>query len=470
MTALSMIVTKAGRAALVNAEHNGTAKLQIAEIGITATSFVPGEDMTALPGEIKRIATIAGEVVAPDTLHVTIRDDGPDVYTVRGIGYWLSNGVLFAVYGQLDPILQKSAQAMLLLSADTVFTSIKVTSLTFGDASFTNPPASTERQGVVELATVLEAQAGKDASRAVTPAGLSATIAQAISTHKADADPHAAYVKRSGDSMGPLSSAADKPNISYTGPGLEVREAGRVANTKGNDISYAPKLVFNWESTTAVQLRMTDKGTLELVDGSGTAHGTFQSGTINATQALTVAGQTVWHGGNFNPADKVNGSGIRLNWSGYGGQPNWVFGGNSSDNVVVYNPSNFNVNYANSANYASTAGNANALSGVPLRFADNGAAQPYYLWGTYVGDGRVNEFTLFTRSNLAVGSAVSAIYASQLTGQGLQDGGVGSYWLNKNHTTSERAGAWQSRGSAYEYGSGTDGNIGTRVALWQRVA
>ncbi|MFJ2989895.1 hypothetical protein ACIPF8_18665 [Collimonas sp. NPDC087041] len=279
------------------------------------------------------------------------------------------------------------------------------------------------------------------------------------------------FVKRAGDSMGPLSSAADKPNISYAGSSVEVREAGRVTNTKGNDISYAPKLVFNWDSYTAVQLRMTDKGMLELVDGSGTAHGSFQSGTINAAKALTVAGQAVWYAGNFNPADKVSGSSnIRLNWAGNGGQPTWVFGGNAAENVNVYNPANFNVNYANSANYASTAGNANALSGVPVRFADNGAAQPYYVWGTYVGDGRVNEFTLFPRNNLAVSSAVSAVYASQLTGQGLQDGGVGSYWLNKNHTTPERAGAWQLRGSAYEYGSGTDGGIGTRIALWQRVA
>lgn len=194
MTGLHIITTKAGRAALVNAEHNGTAPLTIAEIGLTAAVFTANEDMTTLPDEIKRIATIAGEVVAPDTIHVTIRDDGADTYTVRGIGYWLSNGVLLGVYSQPDPILQKSTQSMLLLAADTVFTTINATLLTFGDANFTNPPATVDRQGVVELATVDETTAGKDATRAVTPAGLTPAMAQAIANHMAAVDPHQQYL------------------------------------------------------------------------------------------------------------------------------------------------------------------------------------------------------------------------------------------------------------------------------------
>ena len=38
-----------------------------------------------------------------------------------------------------------------------------------------------------------------------------------------------------------------------------------------------------------------------------------------------------------------------FNWTGKGGQPTWVWGGDDSANQYVYNPSNFNVNYANSA-------------------------------------------------------------------------------------------------------------------------
>lgn len=38
-----------------------------------------------------------------------------------------------------------------------------------------------------------------------------------------------------------------------------------------------------------------------------------------------------------------------FNWSGQGGQPTWIWGGNSQHSYYVYNPSNFSVNYANSA-------------------------------------------------------------------------------------------------------------------------
>ena len=41
-------------------------------------------------------------------------------------------------------------------------------------------------------------------------------------------------------------------------------------------------------------------------------------------------------------------------WSGQGGQPGWLWGGNDGVNMYVYNPANFSVNYANSA-YISTA-------------------------------------------------------------------------------------------------------------------
>lgn len=48
------------------------------------------------------------------------------------------------------------------------------------------------------------------------------------------------------------------------------------------------------------------------------------------------------------------------NWSGQGGQPSWLWGGNDGVNMYVYNPSNFSVNYAKSANYANCAGGISA--------------------------------------------------------------------------------------------------------------
>ncbi|WP_211452630.1 hypothetical protein [Collimonas antrihumi] len=197
-------------------------------------------------------------------------------------------------------------------------------------------------------------------------------------------------------------------------------------------------------------------------------------------------------------ADKAIGEGFNMEWAGLEGQPPWVLGGPDPARIKVYDPRNFHVSkaddaehagdarYATNAGYAdgtgyavyadnagnagfaTNAGNADTLGGIPMRHQEN-PGQPYYLYGR---SGDAAEITLFTRSWLAVGSAdfaTTATYAHQLTGPGLVGGNVGSYLLNKNHTTSEAAGAWELRGFAYDYGSFNDGQLGSRAALWQRV-
>ena len=55
---------------------------------------------------------------------------------------------------------------------------------------------------------------------------------------------------------------------------------------------------------------------------------------------------------------RADGAAWDLNWSGQGGQPTWLVGSNDGANFYVWNPSNFSVNYASTANYARTAGSA----------------------------------------------------------------------------------------------------------------
>lgn len=52
---------------------------------------------------------------------------------------------------------------------------------------------------------------------------------------------------------------------------------------------------------------------------------------------------------------RVGGVTMNFNWSGQGGQPSWLWGGEDGVNMYVYNPSNFSVNYANSAGSATYA-------------------------------------------------------------------------------------------------------------------
>lgn len=162
---LTMIVTNAGRAALVNAANTGTAPVTIATCGISASAVVPAVGATTLPGEIKRIATLSGDVVADDTIHLVVRDEGSSVFTLRSFALYLADGTLFAIYGQATPILEKSAQSIMLLALDVRFADVAATSLTFGDANFLNPPATPDQIGVVELATLAEQLAGTDDRR-----------------------------------------------------------------------------------------------------------------------------------------------------------------------------------------------------------------------------------------------------------------------------------------------------------------
>lgn len=172
MSLPQITITPAGFAAIVNAEHDGTAPVRISHVGVTPQAFNVDTVGAAVPGEIKRISTFGGKAVAVDTLHLNIRDDSSDTYTLRGFGLYLSNGVLFAVYSQATPIMEKAAAATLLLATDIRFAKITATSIEVGDVDFINPPASTTIAGVARFATDDEAAAGSGNAVAMTPGGV----------------------------------------------------------------------------------------------------------------------------------------------------------------------------------------------------------------------------------------------------------------------------------------------------------
>ncbi|WP_423170972.1 hypothetical protein [Stenotrophomonas maltophilia group sp. CASM26] len=169
-------ITPAGFAAIVNAENTGTAPVKVTQVGLTAQHFDVGTVGASVPAEFKRLTTFGGKAVADDTLHLNVRDDGTDTYTLRGFGLYLQDGTLFAVYSQSTPIMEKAAAATLLLATDIRFAKINATSIEVGDIDFINPPATTTQMGVVRLATEQEADAGSDHATAITPRGLARYI------------------------------------------------------------------------------------------------------------------------------------------------------------------------------------------------------------------------------------------------------------------------------------------------------
>ena len=163
--ALTLTITSAGRAAIINASNSGTAPVTITQAGLSATAFSPDTGMTNLPGEHKRLATLSGEVAADDTIHLIVRDESTDIFTVRSLALYLNDGTLFALYSQSAVLLEKSALSLMLLAIDVQFEDIAATNISFGNANFLNPPATTEMPGVAELATLAETIAGLDKTR-----------------------------------------------------------------------------------------------------------------------------------------------------------------------------------------------------------------------------------------------------------------------------------------------------------------
>lgn len=168
--ALQITITDAGRAEVINAANNGTAPVLISAIGIGTGKYIPDPAQTTLQTETKQLLTIAGQAVSSDTIHVTIKDETTDVYDVSEIGLYTDSGTLFAVYSDdTNSFMQKTAQSALMLSVDIILGTLDATNLTFGDTSFSNPPASETVSGVAKIASQLETDAGTDDTRIVTP-------------------------------------------------------------------------------------------------------------------------------------------------------------------------------------------------------------------------------------------------------------------------------------------------------------
>ena len=124
----------------------------------------------------------------------------------------------------------------------------------------------------------------------------------------------------------------------YATGALEIRENGGVGNTQ-SDIAYAPTIGFHWANRAAGQLALRSDGIFSFLKQDG---------------SRAVVDCDVPYATTANKLRREGGVDTSWWWSGQGGQPGWLWGGNDGVNMYVYNPANFSVNYANSA-YISTA-------------------------------------------------------------------------------------------------------------------
>ncbi|RVU03929.1 hypothetical protein EOE18_13820 [Novosphingobium umbonatum] len=247
MEPISVTLTKAGLAAIVDDNAPVLGPAVIAQLALTNTPFTATSAMTSIPGEFKRIA-VHGEVSGDDVLHVVGIDDSADVYEYRGFGIFFADGTLFAAYGQADPIAGKASSSVTYVPIDVQLAQGQTANIAFASANFLNPPATTTRQGVAELATLTEAKAGTDTSRVLTPSaakGALLTWLQALDPAElleliklADG----AGSGLDGDTLDGLSSG-------YFWPAALAGNAG--SNENGHWLRHSNGMIEQWGSMTA---------------------------------------------------------------------------------------------------------------------------------------------------------------------------------------------------------------------------
>lgn len=108
-------------------------------------------------------------------------------------------------------------------------------------------------------------------------------------------------------------------------------------------------LVFNYSTNSNYSASKNETSQVRLPAQAGTIITSATIGSQSVKYATSAGSSST-----ATTAAKLGRSGntgvpMTFNWSGQGGQPTWLWGGNDSSNMYVYNPSNFSVNYANSA-------------------------------------------------------------------------------------------------------------------------
>ncbi|WP_311308487.1 tail fiber protein [Escherichia coli] len=297
MSKLLFTMTDAGRQELVNANKTGTNKVEIVSVGLGSRYYVTSTSQTNITNEIKRLTTIGGKVVSPDTIHVTAKDDSKDEYVVHTIGLYTNKGTLFAVYSQEQAIINKASSTIALISSDIAIKTLDTKNITFGDIEFINPPATETVVGVARFANEQEIDAGTDDSLAVSAKRLK----QAIVKHEQSRNHPDATLTSKGFVQ--LSSATNSASETLAATPKAVKAAYDLANGKytAQDATTARKGIVQLSSatnSTSETLAATPKAVkaaYDLANGKYTAQDatTARKGIVQLSSATNSDSETL---------------------------------------------------------------------------------------------------------------------------------------------------------------------------------
>ncbi|MGL4351828.1 MAG: pyocin knob domain-containing protein, partial [Plesiomonas shigelloides] len=98
---------------------------KIVQVGLTETPGTASDSMETLPGEVLRLPVADGSNVGPHQVNITaLLNEGHPSLSLTGMGFYLEDGTLFAVYLVDSPFLNHPAGTNTILSLDVLMNNI----------------------------------------------------------------------------------------------------------------------------------------------------------------------------------------------------------------------------------------------------------------------------------------------------------------------------------------------------------
>ena len=171
----NLIVTDAGLAALINAQHSGTTPIVITHLKLGSAQWRADASATNLKNVTKTFDVQYGGTVDAHTIQVAAIDQSEEQYVAYEMGIFTKDGTLFAIAtSDSDPIIQKHASSINEILCRIVVRSANDGDLQVGDGNLTFlvPQASETAAGIAQFATLDEVIAGVETGKVIAPATL----------------------------------------------------------------------------------------------------------------------------------------------------------------------------------------------------------------------------------------------------------------------------------------------------------
>ena len=139
MSDYGVVITQAG----LNAAVSAGVKIEITHIAVGTSGYTPTRSRKALASEVARVQIAGGEQVSENQWHVTA-DFTEGEFAAREVGFFLSDGTLFAVWSHPTNVLfYKTALGRVAQGFDLTLEGVPAENITVqasGDLSFYYAP------------------------------------------------------------------------------------------------------------------------------------------------------------------------------------------------------------------------------------------------------------------------------------------------------------------------------------------